>query len=303
MVRRLMTSASMPSAARAFGGLEGDADHDGVGDDGDVGAGSLDLGAADLEDEVLIGRDVEGLAVEHLVFEEDDRIGVFDGGAQQALGVGGAVGREDEEAGAVGIPGGIVLAVLGADAGGGAIGAAEDDGAAHLAAGHIEGFGGGVDDVIDRLHGEVEGHELDDWLESVHGGTDGHAGEAVFGDGGVDDAAGAELVEQALADLVGALVLGDLLAEQEDAVVSAELERHGVAKGFADGGGLGRAPVLFGRGGSERGGGRGWSGLGGAAGHGFGFDHRRGVGELFGGGDGDGGLLAPPPLSSRRSGC
>ena len=46
---------------------------------------------------------------------------------------------------------------------------------------------------------------------------------------------GAELVEQALGDLVGALIFGDLLAHHEDAVVGAHLLGHGVAQRLADG--------------------------------------------------------------------
>ena len=46
---------------------------------------------------------------------------------------------------------------------------------------------------------------------------------------------GAELVEQALADLVGALVLRHLLAHQEHVRVAAHLLGHGVAQGLAHG--------------------------------------------------------------------
>ena len=61
-------------------------------------------------------------------------------------------------------------------------------------------------------------------------GADAEAGEAVLGDRRVDDALGAELLEQALADLVGALIFGDLLAHQEDVGVAAHLLGHGVAQ-------------------------------------------------------------------------
>ena len=45
-------------------------------------------------DEVVELRHLEALAVEHLVLEEDHRVRVADGGLEQALGVGGAVGRD-----------------------------------------------------------------------------------------------------------------------------------------------------------------------------------------------------------------
>ena len=125
--------------------------------------------------------------------------------------------------------------MLGGDAGRRAVRPAKHDGAVHLAAGHIERLGRGIDDLVDRLHGEVPGHELDDGLEPRKGRADADAGKAMLGDWRVDHAPLAELVEQALADLVGALILADFLAHEEDAVVGAHLLGHGVAQRLAHG--------------------------------------------------------------------
>jgi hypothetical protein len=54
-------------------------------------------------------------------------------------------------------------------------------------------------------------------LEAPEGGAHRQAREAVLGDRRVDDAAVAEFLEQPLAELVGALVLGHFLAHQEHA--------------------------------------------------------------------------------------
>ena len=115
-----------------------------------------------------------------------------------------------------------------------------------LAAGHIERFRGRIDDLVDRLHGEIEGHEFDDRAQAVHGGAHRHAGEAVLGDRRIDDALGAETIEQALADFIGALVLRDFLTHQEHGVVGFEFGGHRVAQGFAHGDRFGGAPVAFG---------------------------------------------------------
>ena len=56
----------------------------------------------------------------------------------------------------------------------------------------------------------------------------------MFGDRRVDHPLGAELVEQSLGDLVGALILGDLLAHHEDVGVAPHFLGHGVAKRLAD---------------------------------------------------------------------
>ena len=55
----------------------------------------------------------------------------------------------------------------------------------------------------------------------------------MLGYGCVDHPVGAEFLEQALAHLVGALVLGDLLAQQEDVGIAPHLLGHGVPQGFA----------------------------------------------------------------------
>ena len=223
-----------------LGRLQGVGHADGEGDDGDVLAGAVNARLADRQDEVVDLRHREGLAVENLVLEEDHRVGIADRRLEQALRVGGGVGRDHLEARHVGVPRGVVVAVLGADTSGGAVGAAEHDRTAELAAGHVQGLGRRVDDVVDRLHGEVEGHELDDGLEPHEGGTDADAGESVLGDRGIDHAARAELLQQPLRNLVGALVLGDLLAHHEDGLVLAHLLGHGVPQGLAHGHGLHR---------------------------------------------------------------
>ena len=170
---------------------------------------------ADRDHIVIQLRHLAGMAVQHLVFEEDDGVGIADRGLQQALVIGGRKRRDHLQARNLRVPGRVILAVLGSDAGGGAIRPAEHDRAAHLAAGHVQRLGRGVDDLVDRLHGEVEGHELDDRLQARHRRTDADAGKAVLGDRRIDHAPRAEFLQQPLTDLVGALIFRDLFAHQE----------------------------------------------------------------------------------------
>ena len=69
----------------------------------------------------------------------------------------------------------------------------------------------------------------------AEGRADAEPRKASLRDRRVNHAARAELVEQALRDLVRALVLGNLLAHHENSVVAAHFLRHGVAQGFAHG--------------------------------------------------------------------
>ena len=79
-----------------------------------------------------------------------------------------------------------------------------------------------------------EAHELDDRPQPHHRRADAEPGEAGLADRRVDDALGAELLEHALADLVGAVVLGDFLAHEEDVLVALHLLGHRLAEGFAN---------------------------------------------------------------------
>jgi hypothetical protein len=50
--------------------------------------------------------------------------------------------------------------MLGTDTSGSAVGTAEDDWAWYISARHVISLSSRVDDLINGLHGEVEGHEL-----------------------------------------------------------------------------------------------------------------------------------------------
>ncbi len=119
------------------------------------------------------------------------------------------------------------------DARGGAVRPAEYDRGAHLSAGHVERLRRRIDDLVDRLHGEVEGHEFDDRLQACERGTDAETGKAMLGDRRIDDAPRTEFLQQPLRHLVGALIFGDLFAHDEDLFVTPHFFGHGVAQGFA----------------------------------------------------------------------
>jgi len=118
---------------------------------------------------------------------------------------------------------GLEVAVLGAELERGATGTADHQRHPDLAVRHVAHLRGRVDDLIDRQQREVERHHLDYGAEPDHRRADPDPGKAQLGDRGVDDAHGAELLQQAAADLVGALVDSDLLTHEEDAIVQLHL--------------------------------------------------------------------------------
>ena len=80
--------------------------------------------------------------------------------------------------------------------------------------------------MVDGLHRKVEGHELADWPQAGVRGASADPREPRLGNGGVHHALGAELLQQPLCDLVGALVLRDLLTHHKDVFVPLHLLAH-----------------------------------------------------------------------------
>jgi hypothetical protein len=192
-----------------------------------VGAQVVDL----IQREVFDALD----APHHLAHEEHPGILVPDGALEQAPGVGRRGRHHHLEAGHVRVEALERLGMLGPELQRRAARSSEDDRHADLPARHVAHLGGRVDDLVDGQQREVPGHHLDDRTEADHRGADADAGEPQLGDGRVDHPLGTELLEESTAHLVGAVVLRDLLAHQEDPVVALHLLAEGVIQGVAVG--------------------------------------------------------------------
>ena len=115
----------------------------------------------------------------------------------------------------------------------GTVRTAEDDRHLVLTTGHVEHLRGGVHDLIERQEREVPGHELDHRPEPDHRSADADAGEPELGDRRVDDTHLAELLQESLGDLVRALIDGDFLTHEKDAVIALHLLANRSAEGVS----------------------------------------------------------------------
>jgi len=220
------------------GGGQGLADAARHGDDGKVLSGALDLGLADGQDEVVLLGSLahgESLAVQELVLENNNGVGVTDSSLEQTLGILSAPRGDNLQTGNAAVPGGVILGVLGGDTGSETVGTAESDVARLNTTGHVVSLSGGVDNLIDGLHGEVEGHELANGVQTSESSTNGDTTEAGLCDGGIDNPLGAEAVEQTLGHLVCSVVLCDFLTKDEGLLVEFQLLRQGLVQGITNG--------------------------------------------------------------------
>ena len=181
---------------------------------------------------LLLGHFALGV-VEHLALEEAHRVVVANRALEQALRVVRRARRDDLEARDVREPRLERLRVLRRELQRGAVRAAEHDRDVVLAARHVEQLRGRVEHLVEREQREVPGHELDDRAQADHRRADADAGEPELGDRRVDDAHLAEFLEQAFRDLVCALIDGDFLAHEEDAVVALHFFAERLVEGVA----------------------------------------------------------------------
>ena len=96
----------------------------------------------------------------------------------------------------------------------------------------IVGLGDHVDDLVEGAADEV--HELK-FGDRTHAGerrAEGRAHDGGFRDGRVDDALGAEAVDEAVGDFEGAAVDADVLADAEDGGVALHFLPDSLADGF-----------------------------------------------------------------------
>ena len=96
--------ASTPSSSlEDVGGLEGDADHGAVRDQRERAALAHDLRAAERQGLALLRDLFLGGVIERLRLEEDDRVGIADGGGEQSAGVARARRDDHLQPGNVGV--------------------------------------------------------------------------------------------------------------------------------------------------------------------------------------------------------
>lgn len=214
---------------QGIGGGQGGADGGSVGHDGDVRALAGHAQPAQ-RDRSRVLRQVPLGGVQRLVLDEDDGVGVVDGGAQKAVGVGGVARADDAQARNVGEPRLQALRVLRPGADARAVGRAQDHRHRTLAAEHEPRLGRLVDDGVHGDAAEVHEHDLDDRLEAADGGADGGTDDGRLGDRRVAHPLRPERVEQATRHTEGTARNRHVLAEQNHVGVVA----HSVGKCLAD---------------------------------------------------------------------
>jgi hypothetical protein len=113
----------------------------------------------------------------------------------------------------------------------GALGHPHDDGHGELVAEHVAHLGDLVDDAVHGAGDEIHEHDLHDGTQAAGGGARRERGQAGLADRGVDDAPGAELLEQVAARAEGSAGQPHVLADEKDALVPLHFLLHGFLDG------------------------------------------------------------------------
>jgi len=100
---------------------------------------------------------------------------------------------------------------------------ANDDRTIDQAAAHVTDLAGIVDDLVVRHGAEAPEHQLDHGSQPEHRGADSHAYEGGFTDWRIDDPLVPEFFPKTPCHLVGAVILGDFFADEDDIGIAFDL--------------------------------------------------------------------------------
>ena len=184
----------------------------------------------DRDDVIFRGDFFFDAAVEIFVLEEDAGVVVADRGFDEAFGVVGRGGADHFEAGIVDEPHLGILRVEGAAVDVSAAGAAQDERSG--SAPEVVRLGDHVADLVEGAADEVHELELGDGAHAGERRAEGRAHDGGLGDGRVDDALGAEAVDESVGDFEGAAVDADVFAEAEDGGIAVHFFPDSLADGF-----------------------------------------------------------------------
>ena len=150
------------------------------------------------------------------MFQDHDGVGVSDGSLDESLGVLAGIGRNDLEAWNGGVPSRKALTVLGRRTCRVSVGSTKDNGTGNVSGTHVVLFGSRIDNLVDCLHGEVDGHEFHNGTQVLEGCANGKTGESHFSDWGINDSLVSVFLVQSLGNFVGTLVLSDFFSQNKD---------------------------------------------------------------------------------------
>ena len=182
----------------------------------------------------LVAADLALERVEALVLEEHHRVLVPNRGLEKTLRVRGGGGRDDLQAGDADEPGDGHLRVDGAEAAARADDGADHEGDALLAAGEEPVLRRLVDQRVHRQGEEVPEHDLEHRPLARDRGAVGRTGHRELRDRRVEHPVGPVLLVQARRHGEHAARGGDVLPEEEHALVAGELLVERLAHGLAE---------------------------------------------------------------------
>ena len=87
--------------------------------------------------------------------------------------------------------------------------------------------------MINCLHRKVKRHELDNRAQARECRTNRHTGKTMLGDWRINDALGAEFLQQTLRDFISTLIFGHFFADDEYVAIAAHFLGHRIPKRFA----------------------------------------------------------------------
>lgn len=95
---------------------------------------------------------------------------------------------------------------------------------------NVKSIGGGIKDMVNWMNGEVEGNELKDRIKEGKRRKKEKKGKEMLSNRCIEEEIGKKLIKKKMSDIVGEMILGELIKNDEEIGIEENLLRNGIEK-------------------------------------------------------------------------
>lgn len=190
----------------------------------------VDKRIEDRKKEIIKIRKIEMMEVENLILKEDERIRIEDRRIEKEIRIGWSIGNKEIKERNMDVKGGIEMRVMRGEEGWRERREEEKNRRENMEKRNVKSIGGGIKDMVNWMNGEVEGNELKDRIKEGKRRKKEKKGKEMLSNRCIEEEIGKKLIKKKMSDIVGEMILGELIKNDEEIGIEENLLRNGIEK-------------------------------------------------------------------------